>query len=235
MNRNLSRLSDREREVLTLLARSHDAKSIARSLGISVHTVNERLRAARQKLDVSSSREAARILLESQTSTPETQVYETIGVGEDDQGALNIKQPQIGGLVLVSGVCLMIMLAIFALAVSQANRSAAEAQIIGPKVVATSPAEGSVIPPGPFELSVTFDQPMAERSYSFVQIRSATFPTCAPEVRQSADRRTFTMRCDALAGSRYEIWFNSPPYMNFHAQSGASAQPQQLLFSTRSR
>jgi DNA-binding CsgD family transcriptional regulator len=55
-------LSDKEREVLRLLARGHDAKSAAAALDVSVHTVNERLRAARAKTGASSSRGAARLL-----------------------------------------------------------------------------------------------------------------------------------------------------------------------------
>lgn len=57
-------LSEREKEVLRLLLVGHDAKSIARTLGLSVHTVNDRLREARRKLGVSSSREAARRFVE---------------------------------------------------------------------------------------------------------------------------------------------------------------------------
>ncbi|MBB3694799.1 hypothetical protein FHY05_003451 [Sphingomonas sp. BK580] len=50
--------------MLRLLLVGHDAKSIARTLGLSVHTVNDRLREARRKLGVSSSREAARRFME---------------------------------------------------------------------------------------------------------------------------------------------------------------------------
>jgi len=57
----LARLSERERQVLRLLSQGHDAKSAARSLDVSVHAVNERLREARRKLGVTSSREAARL------------------------------------------------------------------------------------------------------------------------------------------------------------------------------
>lgn len=57
-------LSEREKETLRLLLRGHDAKSAATTLGLSVHTVNERLREARRKLGVGSSREAARLLAE---------------------------------------------------------------------------------------------------------------------------------------------------------------------------
>ncbi len=70
MKGDLESLSDRERETLRLLGRGHDAKSIAAALGLSVHTVNERLRDVRRKLGVSSSREAARLLL-AQEAGPE--------------------------------------------------------------------------------------------------------------------------------------------------------------------
>jgi DNA-binding CsgD family transcriptional regulator len=59
-------LTEREKQTLRLIVRGHDAKSTARQLGLSVHTINERLRDARRKMEVSSSREAARLLLEAE-------------------------------------------------------------------------------------------------------------------------------------------------------------------------
>lgn len=64
-------LSEKEKDALRLILRGHDAKSSARELGLSVHTVNERLREARRKLGVTSSREAARRLLAEEGKTPE--------------------------------------------------------------------------------------------------------------------------------------------------------------------
>lgn len=64
-------LTVREKDTLRLILRGHDAKSAARELGLSVHTVNERLRDARRKLGVTSSREAARRLLAEEGETPE--------------------------------------------------------------------------------------------------------------------------------------------------------------------
>ncbi len=64
-------LTEKEKETLRLLVSGHDAKSMATLLGLSVHTVNERLRDARRKLAVSSSREAARQLRASEDRTPE--------------------------------------------------------------------------------------------------------------------------------------------------------------------
>lgn len=58
----LDRLTPGEREVLTMLARGHTAKTIATSLGLSVAAVNERLRGARRRTGAGSSRELARRL-----------------------------------------------------------------------------------------------------------------------------------------------------------------------------
>ncbi|MBS0475291.1 MAG: DUF4019 domain-containing protein [Proteobacteria bacterium] len=64
-------LTEKEKETLRLLLGGYDAKSMARHLGLSVHTVNERLRDARRKMSTSSSREAARLLREAESGTPE--------------------------------------------------------------------------------------------------------------------------------------------------------------------
>lgn len=67
----LQALTEKEKETLRLLVDGHDAKSMARHLGLSVHTINERLRDARRKMSASSSREAARQLREIEGRTPE--------------------------------------------------------------------------------------------------------------------------------------------------------------------
>ncbi|NML95377.1 DUF4019 domain-containing protein [Novosphingobium sp. TW-4] len=72
MTGNHLALSEKEKETLRLLLAGHDAKSMARHFGLSVHTVNERLREARRKLAVSSSREAARLLHEIEGQTPQS-------------------------------------------------------------------------------------------------------------------------------------------------------------------
>lgn len=62
-------LSEKEKQTLRLLLVGHDAKSIARQSGLSVHTIHERLRDARRKLAASSSREAARLLHEAEAAS----------------------------------------------------------------------------------------------------------------------------------------------------------------------
>jgi DNA-binding CsgD family transcriptional regulator len=73
MQESRQSLSEREIETLRLLLAGHDAKSCARTLGLSVHTVNDRLRDARRKLGVSSSREAARLLAKAEELAPNFQ------------------------------------------------------------------------------------------------------------------------------------------------------------------
>lgn len=72
---DLSRLNAAERRVLGLLAEGHTAKSIANTIGSTPAAVNERLREARRKTGVGSSRELARLLKAQENRD------EQIGVG----------------------------------------------------------------------------------------------------------------------------------------------------------
>ncbi len=62
MDKRVTRLNVREKEALRLLLRGFDVKSCARELGVSPNNITERFRSARLKLEVTSSREAARRL-----------------------------------------------------------------------------------------------------------------------------------------------------------------------------
>lgn len=78
---DLSRLNDAERGVLRLLAEGHTAKSIANSIGSSPAAVNERLREARRKTGVASSRELARLLKARENRDEQFGVATAIAVG----------------------------------------------------------------------------------------------------------------------------------------------------------
>lgn len=96
MSEALRTLTEREKETLRLLVAGHDAKSIARSLGLSVYTVNERLRDARRKLRVSSSREAARLLIEAEGEIPKLLGDKRFGVAattDDGETSSHTDQP----------------------------------------------------------------------------------------------------------------------------------------------
>lgn len=93
----LRSLTEREKQTLRLMVRGHDAKSIARALDLSVHTINERLRAARQKLEVPSSREAARMLLAAEgQADPQSFVPNDIGDAEPVATADREAAPAVG-------------------------------------------------------------------------------------------------------------------------------------------
>lgn len=79
MSAGYQALTEKEKQTLRLIVRGHDAKSMARHLGLSIHTVNERLRDARRKLEVSSSRAAARLLLETEGNDPQNLADKQIG------------------------------------------------------------------------------------------------------------------------------------------------------------
>ena len=119
-NEGYRALTEKEKQTLRLMARGHDAKSTARSLGLSVHTINERLRDARRKMAVSSSREAARLLLEAESvgsasSTPN--LSGDMEFGEDaSRSRMDQDTAPLGGVrrtyrrpLIISGVLLMML------------------------------------------------------------------------------------------------------------------------------
>lgn len=123
--RGIDALTEKEKQTLRLIVRGHDAKSLARHLGLSVHTINERLRDARRKLDVSSSREAARRLADTESSDPKNLGDGLFGDAASDPGVeqAGVQGPSGGASMLhpwpIAGVCLMI--ALIALAVLSAS------------------------------------------------------------------------------------------------------------------
>ena len=80
-------LTEKEKQTLRLIVCGHDAKSIARELNLSVHTINERLREARRKMAVSSSREAARLLRQVEDGATTPKRLGDMAIGEALQGA----------------------------------------------------------------------------------------------------------------------------------------------------
>lgn len=112
MSAGYQALTEKEKQTLRLIVRGHDAKSMARHLGLSVHTVNERLRDARRKLEVSSSREAARRLLDTESDDPENladkQIGEAASIGMGDKDAPGTNPGRSNRLVgVIAGVIIM--------------------------------------------------------------------------------------------------------------------------------
>lgn len=116
-------LSEREKEALRLLLVGHDAKSIANLLGLSVHTVNDRLRDARRKMGATSSREAARRLAATEPGAPDIFGAKEIGGAEPAVPApgTGVPAPRRSsgyGIAWLTGGMLIMSLLIAALALS---------------------------------------------------------------------------------------------------------------------
>lgn len=111
-------LTEKEKQTLRLMVRGHDAKSIARSLDLSIHTINERLRDARRKLAVPSSREAARLLFDAEGEPPNplgaTEIGEGIAEpdGKQDGGAWRTSRLR---RITIGGIAMSLLLGLIAL------------------------------------------------------------------------------------------------------------------------
>ncbi len=73
-------LNENEKEALHLLLAGHDAKTAAQEIGVTPNIINERLRSARQKLQVTSSKAAARMLADHEGIAPKFVVPKDIGI-----------------------------------------------------------------------------------------------------------------------------------------------------------
>ncbi|UYH54669.1 DUF4019 domain-containing protein [Qipengyuania sp. SS22] len=123
-------LTEKEKETLRLMARGHDAKSAASALSLSVHTINERLRAARRKLVVTSSREAARLVLDRECGTYENPASKDLGedprAGSDDQSGSRCNRAWLIGGILMSVLTVAALLLLTPLASDGAGSPDAE-------------------------------------------------------------------------------------------------------------
>jgi DNA-binding CsgD family transcriptional regulator len=144
-------LSEREKEALRLLLVGHDAKSIANMLGLSVYTINDRLRDARRKLGVSSSRAAARRLAEMDGNAPNFVGAKQIGDAEADSLVERTEEPvspRSSGhrLAWLTGGMLIMSLIIAAVALSTIgahNGAPASAQNVSTATSRTAETEAS--------------------------------------------------------------------------------------------
>ena len=134
-------LTEKEKQTLRLLVVGYDAKSMARHLGLSVHTINERLRDARRKMATSSSREAARLLREVEAEAPQMLGDKHLGDARVPATAQVIRQPAQGSGSLrrtdwiVGGFIVMLSLALLALSA-----------LTGPSQTPASPVASAAAP-----------------------------------------------------------------------------------------
>jgi DNA-binding CsgD family transcriptional regulator len=107
---DLDRLNDAERQVLQLLAEGHTAKSVANELGSTAAAVNERLREARRKTGVGSSRELARLLKSREIR------HDEMGVGSATSSSAATVPTDAGSRRSKTGVVAMLFISLVAAA-----------------------------------------------------------------------------------------------------------------------
>ena len=78
-----AQLTERQRACLRLVYRLKTSKEIALELGISRHTVDQRIKAALQTLGVATRNEAARLLAEQENPEYHQLVYQSLDVAGD--------------------------------------------------------------------------------------------------------------------------------------------------------
>ncbi|MEM6858893.1 MAG: LuxR C-terminal-related transcriptional regulator [Pseudomonadota bacterium] len=100
----ISKLTEREREVLRLWLERKTAKEIAMDLSISHHAVEKRLKMARAKLGVASSLEAARLLSEAEG-------YQPMAAQPPDLAAMHMPSQDANSHARKIGVVIVILLA----------------------------------------------------------------------------------------------------------------------------
>lgn len=144
MTPGIHALTEKEKETLRLLVSGYDAKSMARHLGLSVHTINERLRDARRKLAVSSSREAARQLRDVEYEDPKTlgdKAFGGAGAAGVGEVATSIEAPRMVRPLgwIVGGLLMSLTLALLAFS-SMTGTAVAPAA-----APSTAPAESAAV------------------------------------------------------------------------------------------
>lgn len=88
-------LTPKEIEALALIAQGHDAKSAARELSVSSHTIYERLRRAREKLGAENSRAAARQLFAGTQTDNEKSLSEFLVLSDVQQFDAGLDVPRL--------------------------------------------------------------------------------------------------------------------------------------------
>lgn len=102
-----------------------------------------------------------------------------------------------------------------------------------PVVVKTVPEPGSTnVPPGEFEIKVTFNKPMMDESWSWCTVWDNSTPKGIDGPKYDADHRTCSIKVKLEAGKCYGYWLNSDRFRHFQDPEHRAAVPYLLIFST---
>lgn len=102
-----------------------------------------------------------------------------------------------------------------------------------PVVVKTVPEPGATnVPPGEFEVKVTFSREMRDRCWSWCTVWDDSNPEGLGRPRYDDSHRTCSLKVKLEPGKTYGYWLNSGRFTNFKDTEGRAAVPYLLVFST---
>lgn len=153
-------LTDRELEVLRLLASGHTAKTIATQLDCSEASINERLRDARRKTGTGSSRELARLLDAQKFWDKKIDLSTTAPTDEDSVQPTNLGLKSLKGLSIMLFITPVAIIGLISVAAPALHQSAPEASqsvaVEAPPLVGNWSLDVSRIPENERPKRVTF-------------------------------------------------------------------------------
>lgn len=107
---------------------------------------------------------------------------------------------------------------------------------IAPVVIKTVPEAGTKdVPPGEYEIKVTFSKEMTDQSWSWATAWENSSPEIIGKPHYSDDRKTCIIKAKLEPGKTYGYWLNSQNFHNFKDAQGHPAVPYLLVFHTASQ
>ncbi|HEY5297750.1 MAG TPA: Ig-like domain-containing protein [Verrucomicrobiae bacterium] len=105
---------------------------------------------------------------------------------------------------------------------------------IAPVVVKTVPEAGTKdVPPGEYEIKVTFSKDMTDQSWSWSSAWKDSDPESIGKPAYASDHRTCVLKVKLAPGKTYGYWINSQNFHGFKDTQGHPAVPYLLVFQTK--
>ena len=114
------------------------------------------------------------------------------------------------------------------------NPPAPDIDNFAPVVVKTVPEAGSKeVPPGEFEVKITFSKEMTDQSWSWSSAWQNSEPQSLGKPHYEADQKTCVMKVKLEPGKTYGWWINSQKFHGFQDKQNHPAIPYLLTFKTK--
>jgi hypothetical protein len=104
---------------------------------------------------------------------------------------------------------------------------------IAPVVVKTVPEAGTKdVPPGEYEIKVTFSKEMKDQSWSWSTAWQNSAPDFVGKPHYDTDQKTCVVKVKLEPNKTYGFWLNSEHFHGFKDSQGHTAVPYLLVFQT---